>query len=217
MQRTVLRVLPAAVLSAALAAPIATSADAAGTVPAAQSAAAQMTSLTLRVHGCNGCVIQPVRAGDGSHAALWRGKKKAVRKGSVHWNVSQGHTVGMSFDIDDPKQVDLDFMTNIVIAYRGIKVGARVPPGVARHKSHANGCWAGTDRAAVTLRVRVERFPSLSDFPPVMHGYRIRPYVVRTRPFLRLFDGPDGTYSRGSRGTIGNQDAYFCSGSPVRR
>jgi len=175
------------------------------------------TSLTLLVHGCNGCRIQPVKAGDGSQQAVWRGRAKTVQKGHVHWNVWKGHTIGMSFDIDDPHQVFRDFKTDIVVAYRGIRIGGRVQAGVAKHKRRANACWAGTDQATVTLRVAVEQFPAVSAVPPVVHGYAIRPYFVRTRPFFRLFPGPGGRYSRASKGVTGNQDAYFCSGPAIRR
>jgi hypothetical protein len=211
-----LRLLIAAFLSLAVVSPAVTSAAGSVERTTRPAGAAKRTSLTLRVHGCDGCKIQPVKAGDGSQSALWRGKKKTVRNGVVRWSVTQRHTHGMSFDIVDPHAVALDFMTDIVMAYRGLAVGARVEAGVAKHKKRANACWAGTHRASVTLRVRVEQFPSMSDFPPSVPGYQIRPYAVRTKPFVRLFDGKGGTYSRASKGVTGNQDAYFCGGSVVR-
>ena len=92
-------------------------------------------------------------------------------------------------------------MPDIVVAYRGLAVGDRVPTGVAKHKTHATGCWAGTDKTSITLRVRVEHFPS-AGIPPPTKGFSIRPYFVKTRahypPFTRTFHGQ-----------IGNQDAYF--------
>jgi hypothetical protein len=122
----------------------------------------------------------------------------------------------MSFDIFDPGAVALDFMTDIVVAYPGLDVGERVPAGFAKHRKQANACWAGTRRASVTLRVRVEQFPSMSEFPPQVSGYQIRPYLVRTKPFVRIFDGKGGAYSAARKGVTGNQDAYYCTGSVVR-
>ena len=176
---------------------------------APENVAGTNTVLILNVHHCGGCSVTPVKAGDGTVPAVWRGKTKKVRGGVVHWTVAVGHTVGMSFDIVDPNAVPLDSVTNIVVAYRGLDVGARVPAGVAARKKLANGCWAGTQRRSVTLRVRVEHFPGVSDLPPPVTGYRIRPYLVRTAAHLRVAGG--ARYSRAFHGTIGNQDAYFCA------
>src|SRR3954447_11405976 len=180
----------------------------AGETAASSARAARTTSLTLTVHGCDGCTVQPVRAGNAATVPVWRGKAKKVRNGSVHWKVSIRHTVGMSFDITDPDAVEIGAMPDIVVAYRGIAVGDRVPAGVAKHKKRANGCWAGTHSAAKTLRVRVERFQATSAFPPPVKGFAIRPYFVKTRAHLRIATGKE--FDRTFHGAIGNQDAYFC-------
>jgi hypothetical protein len=159
------------------------------------------------VRGCDGCTITPVDAGP--TGTVWTGKTKKVRAGAVHWRVARRHTIGMSFNIVDPNAVALDFMTNIVIAYRGLQLGERVEHRVAAHKKRANGCWAGTHKPTVKLRVRVEQFPSLSDFPPPVAGYAIRPYLIRTARHIPIAGGP--AFSNGTHGVIGNQDAYFCS------
>jgi hypothetical protein len=170
-------------------------------------AGVRTTVLTLAVRGCEGCSITPVDAGPAG--SVWTGRTKEVRAGSVHWRVALRHTTGMSFNIVDPGAVALDFMTNIVIAYRGLQVGERVEHRVAAHKRRANGCWAGTRKPAVKLRVRVEQFPSLSDLPPVVMGYAIRPYLRRTARHVPLAGG--AAFSAADHGVIGNQDAYFCS------
>jgi hypothetical protein len=201
MYRPALRILTAAAMTAA----------AFAAVPAADGhprAAVRTTSLTLLVHGCDGCTIQPVRAGNGTTTAVWRGRAKKVRNGSVRWTLSLGHTVGMSFDISDPDAVNVGAIPDIVVAYRGIAVGDRVPAGVARHKKRANGCWAGSDRTSVTIHVRVERFRTTSAYPPPVKGFSIRPYFVKTRAHLRLASGTE--FSTTFHGAIGNQDAYFC-------
>ena len=191
-----LRILTAAALTSAVFA----------VVPAVDvhaQAAARTTSLTLIVHGCEGCMVQPVRAIAGMSVPVWRGKIKKVGNGSVQWKVATRRTVGMSFDISDPNAVNVGAIPNIVVAYRGIAVGDRVPAGVAKHKRHATGCWAGTQQASITLRVRVEQFPATSGFPPPVKGFSIRPYFVKTRAHLP-------PYTRTFHGQIGNQDAYFC-------
>jgi hypothetical protein len=162
MYRIALRILTAAALTGAVAVAPAVAPIAAPAGDAAAGAGPR-TTLTLVVHRCHGCAITPVKAGDGSAPALWQGRTKKVRHGAVHWTMATRHTVGMSFNIVDHHAVALDFMTNIVVAYRGLDVGTRVPAGVAAHKKRANGCWAGTRKASVTLRVRVERFPA----PPI--------------------------------------------------
>jgi hypothetical protein len=58
---------------------------------------------------------------------------------------------------------------------------------MSRRKKWGNGCWAGTRKAVVALRVRVEQFKTVSAFPPVVHGYTIRPYLIRTRSHLPVF------------------------------
>jgi hypothetical protein len=186
----------------------ATAAAAAGEIPATSTRAVKTTSLTLMVHGCDGCTVQPVRAGITATTPVWRARTKKVRGGSVHWTVSVRHTVGMSFDISDPNAVNVGAMPDIVVAYRGLAVGDRVLAGVARHKKRANGCWAGTQKAAITLRVRVERFRTTSAFPPPVKGFSIRPYFVKTRAHLRIATGME--YDQTFHGAIGNQDAYFC-------
>jgi hypothetical protein len=209
MYRHALRILTGITLTTTLTATLtATLTTAASSVDPAVDAHAQATarttSLTLIVHGCDGCIVQPVRATQATpEIPVWRGKMKRVRNGSVHWNVATRRTVGMSFDINDPNAVNVGAMPDIVVAYRGIAVGDRVPAGVAKHKKHATGCWAGTHKPSITLRVRVEQFPATSGFPPPVKGFSIRPYFVKTRahfpPFTRTFHGQ-----------IGNQDAYFC-------
>jgi hypothetical protein len=196
MYRHAVRILAAAALTTA----------AFAVVPAVDGhaqAAARTTSLTLVVHGCEGCAVQPVRAIAGTPVPVWRGKIKKVRNGSVHWKVATRRTVGMSFDISDPNAVNVGAIPDIVVAYRGIAVGERVPAGVAKHKKRATGCWAGTHKASITLRVRVERFPATSAFPPPVKGFSIRPYFAKTRAHLPPYTG---TF----HGQIGNQDAYFC-------
>ena len=130
MYRTILRLLTAAALASAATVPP----TAAPAVDAPEGAAG-MTTLTLLVHACDGCSITPVQAGDGSAPALWQGRTKKVRHGAVRWKVATRHTLGMSFNIVDFDGVALDSMTNIVVAYRGLKVGARVPNGVAATRS----------------------------------------------------------------------------------
>ncbi len=208
-RRAAQAVVAALVLTATAAAvPAGASASAEGTPATSARAAVRTTSLTLTVRGCDGCTIQPVRAGNTSTTPVWRGKTKKVRNGAVHWTVSMRHTVGMSFDISDPTAVNVGAIPDVVVAYRGLAVGDRVPAGVARHKKSASGCWAGTRKAAITLRVRVERFRTASAFPPLVQGYSIRPYLVRTRAHLRLASGM--MYGPTFHGAIGNQDAYFC-------
>jgi hypothetical protein len=211
--RRALRLLTALSLTGALVVPADQQAEAG--VNAAASPGPATTRLTLRVHGCEGCTIQPVQATDGSKPA-WRGKAKTVQDGLVHWKTAQRRTTGMSFDMFDPNAVALDFMTDIVVAYPGLDVGERVPASFAKHQKRANACWAGSQRASVTLRVRVERFPSMSEFPPQVSGYQIRPYLAWTKPFVRHFDGKGGTYTLADKGVTGNQDAYYCLGSTVR-
>jgi hypothetical protein len=210
-RRRAARVAVAALLLAATGAGAAVPAGAsapAGETAAWSARAARTTSLTLTVHGCDGCTIQPVRAGNGTTVPVWRGKTKKVRNGSAHWKVTIRHTVGMSFDINDPDAVNIGVMPDIVVAYRGLAVGDRVPAGVAKHKKKANGCWSGTHKAQVNLRVRVERFRATSAFPPPVKGFSIRPYFVRTRAHLRISGGR--MYTRTFHGAIGNQDAFFC-------
>ena len=175
MRRRALRILTVASLTA-------TAFAAVPAVDGHAQAAVRKTTLTLKVNGCDGCVVQPVRAtfGTTTEVPVWRGKMKKVRNGSVHWTVATRRTVGMSFDINDPKAVNVGAIPDIVVAYRGIAVGDRVPAGVAKHKKRATGCWAGTHKTSITLRVRVEQFPATSAFPPPVQGFSIRPFFIKT-------------------------------------
>ncbi len=81
--------------------------------------------------------------------------------------------------------------------------------GCRRSEEVGQRLLGGHDEAVGDPARPVEHFRGVSDLPPPVTGYRIRPYLVRTAAHLRIAGG--ARYSRTFHGTIGNQDAYFCA------
>jgi hypothetical protein len=125
-----------------------------------------------------------------------------VRDGRATFVLPAARTKGLSFEIYAPWDNACDCNTNIVTRYRGINRGERLPDTVARHKRKAEGCWAGTNASRFTMTVHVARFKARQlDGQPghVMRAY-LNPQVASIAPMTRTF-----------KGTLGNQDAFYCT------
>jgi hypothetical protein len=161
----------------------------------------QQTTLVLKVPTCPRCTIDLTRAISG-HQTVWRSKNHHVRDGRVTFVLPTARTKGLSFEIYAPWDNACDCNTNIVTRYRGVAPGQRLSDTVARHKLKAEGCWAGTNASKVTMTVHVARFRARQlngDPGHVMRAY-LDPQVASIAPMTRAF-----------KGTLGNQDAFYCT------
>jgi hypothetical protein len=161
----------------------------------------QQTTLVLQVPSCPKCTIDLTRAISG-HQKVWRSKNHHVRNSRVTFVLPTARTKGLSFEISAPWDNACDCNTNIVTRYRAINPGDRLPDTVARHKLKAEGCWAGTTARTFTMTVHVARFKAtqINGQPGhVMRAY-LNPQVASIAPMTRAFQG-----------TLGNQDAFYCT------
>lgn len=171
------------------------------TLSAAGRGSVPTTRIRLRVRSCAHCPVMLMQAVPEPDGHVWRTRQHRVRDGWVAFTVPTRRTVGMSIDLD-PRWSKFEAHTNVVIRYAHARVGQRIDVATARHKRRAEGCWAGTTAAKVTLRVRVVKFP-FTDYAG-NKGYAPRAWLVRTHagvpPMVRTTEG-----------AIGNQDAFYCT------
>jgi hypothetical protein len=107
----------------------------------------------------------------------------------------------MSFELR-PRWSTADWITNVVTRYAHERVGRHVSAETAAHKQRAYGCWAGTSRRHVTLRVRAVKFPNRDvEGDP---GYALRAWFAVSQPSMNPAVITDN-------GSIGNQDAFYCN------
>jgi hypothetical protein len=168
---------------------------------AATSAAAgrPTTLLVLRVDRCPHCPAYVQQALD--DGTYWTSRTHRVRAGHVRLRVPTHRTHGMTF-ILNPRWANVtNAATNVVTRYANTQVGDRVSNRVAKDKRRATACWAGTDARRVRMVVRAVRFRG----PAVEggQGYALRAWFQPMRSATPY-------WSRTYRGSLGNQDAYFC-------
>jgi hypothetical protein len=108
----------------------------------------------------------------------------------------------MSFDVRAPWAKGTDAVPNAVTAYAGHQVGSAVSVEEARSASHAAGCWAGTSEATEDLSFAVDRVRTKS-----ATGAKVVTPLVYASPTLSSWNPIVKTF----HGTIGNQDAFYCT------
>ncbi len=168
----------------------------------AQRQAAPRTSLTLVVRGCDRCSVQLVHAIDGEAEHVWTSHRRRV--GPDHrlvFHVLTSRTHGLSFVLDAPWAGNTGAVPNMVTRYAGHRVGTVVHRPGARHARRAEGCWAGTGAGAARLTFRVDRVRVRT-----VDGHRAKAPLAYSRHTLPSWQPMVRTY----RGTIGNQDAFYC-------
>jgi hypothetical protein len=106
-----------------------------------------------------------------------------------------------------PWQGDTGAVPNLVTRYRGHSVGQRVTVTEARAGRYAEGCWAGTNADSVRLDFAVTRLRATTLTGAPTHiplGYATHT-LSSWKPMVKTY-----------RGTIANQDAFYCTRSPAR-
>lgn len=167
---------------------------------AAARAPQQLTHIHLRVKYCPRCPVYLQQAFRGD-VSSWTSQTHRVRYGRVQFTVPTRRTHGMSF-VFNPRWANVtNARTNVVTRYAHTQVGDYISNRVAKRKHRATGCWAGTNERRVHLLVRAVKFrgPALGGGP----GHALRAWF---RPMTESTPYWQRTY----RGSIGNQDAYFC-------
>ena len=193
-----LRILTAAALTSAVFA----------VVPAVDvhaQAAARTTSLTLIVHGCEGCMVQPVRAIAGMSVPVWRGKIKRRsgmarcsgrwRPGAPSGRLSTSATPTRSTSAPYPTSWWPTAASPWATGCRRESPSTRgTPLAAGRAPSRPRSlCGSGSSSSPLPLVSRRRSRASPSALTSSRQGPTCPPY---TRTF---------------HGQIGNQDAYFLS------
>ena len=186
---------------------LATSVFAATTLLAPAAMAANTTTITFNVVGCDGCTIQPAQWLKGKSGAPYEGKTVTVVNGVATATVPTSKTKGMSFNFTAPWAVNQNALQNIVIQYKGVPAGTQPTRAEALDSTKASGCWAGAKSGNVTIQINVGRV-TMEGFPAsVGKGPYPLVYVVPPIASQKVFQP---TY----KGTIGNQQgALPCSSS----
>ena len=165
-------------------------------------AAASRTIVSLRVKTCRHCPVYLQQAlTDGTY---WKSPVHHVRGGRATFTVATRRTHGMSFVLDPRWANVTDAVTNVVTRYAGMSPGQRISNAKAAHEKRGTACWAGTSSHRVSLVVRAVKFKAKALGGGPGHALRawFNPMTTGTAPLMRTW-----------RGTLGNQDAYYCSAS----
>lgn len=187
--------------AAALATTAQTDAHAASSTSPAR-ASTPHTRLHVHVAGCDRCSIALQQAVSG-HLRAWTSKPHVV--GSDHvttFTMRTAHTHGLSFVIRAPWEGNTGAVTNIVTRYRSQQVGDAVTFKEARHGRRAEGCWAGTTLGTARLDFRVARVAARTlDGKPTQIPLAYASHSLSSwKPMVTTF-----------KGTLGNQDAFWCT------
>lgn len=178
---------------------------AAGIGIAAPASATGTTEVTLVVRGCEGCTVGMVRAlsTDGnvkpSRPQFWEGGSAKVSNGRVAFSIPTDITSGVSFTISAPWEGNTGRVSNIILG-DGAQGGQRLTATQAKDRRRATACWAGTSAAMVTIRVSVARVKVQGIGGPATAA------LVWANPSVSTTGPLDST----EKGTLGNQDAYYC-------
>ncbi len=176
-------------------------------VTAPPAAAEDMTTITMKVTGCDRCSITPVQALNAGtqQASVWTGTTVKVKGGRAVFTVPTSKTVGMSFNLVARWPVDIDAVPVIVTQYEGYQPGQRVTKRKAKAAKQATACWAGTASPAVTLRVTVRRVW----LPGMEVGTKTKVPLAWMVPTAEAA----GSFGQAVKGTIAQQEAWYCSPS----
>jgi hypothetical protein len=199
-----------AVLATITAATLATTAqgDAHAATGGAGAAQPAKTALHLHFTGCDHCSVQLQHAVTGK-SDVWT--SKAQRIGPDHsavFRVRTSRTHGLSFVLRAPWAGGTDAVPNIVTRYAGHDVDSAISRDVARHARRAQGCWAGTGLKRVRLDFHVARVKATTvDGHPTQIPLADATHTMSSwKPTVKAY-----------RGTIGNQDAFYCTKPPTTK
>lgn len=172
--------------------------------PPAQ-AADPTTTITFRVTGCEGCVLQGATTPETGD--VYNAPKARVQGGVATVTVPTAETVGMYFSVDAPWKVLINAQPLLVFQYKGQPAGGRTTRPQAMASKRASACWAGTTAPTVELRVVVHRvrMPAFDPGGTAKTTQVPMAYVVPTQaaltPFWPLVKGVLATQNSVACGT----------------
>ncbi|HET7066179.1 MAG TPA: hypothetical protein VFI21_01105 [Nocardioides sp.] len=199
-----------AVLATLAAATLATTAQDQAHAATDNGAGASAARTTLRLHftGCDRCSVQLQHAVNGK-PHVWT--SKAQRIGSDHtavFHLPTSRTQGLSFVLRAPWEGNTGAVSNIVTRYAGYHIDSVVDRDAARHAQKAQGCWAGTGLDRVRLDFHVARVDAKT-----LDGRATQIPLVYATHTMSSWKPTVTTF----KGTIGNQDAFYCTRPPMTK
>jgi hypothetical protein len=159
------------------------------------------TRLRIHVTGCNRCTLALQHAVT-DRQQVWTSRPQRIGSDEVAtFRILRSRTHGLSFVLHAPWEGNTGAVPNVVTRYRGRTVGAAVTVAEARGGGYAEGCWAGTHHRSVHLRFHVARVPATTlSGKPTEIPLAYATYTMSSwKPMVKTY-----------RGTIGNQDAFYC-------
>jgi hypothetical protein len=166
------------------------------------------TRLHIHVTGCDRCSVQLQHAVNGK-LNVWTSKEQRI--GSDHnavFHLRTSRTHGLSFVVRAPWEGNTGAVENIVTRYAGQAVDSGVGRHSARHAQKAQGCWAGTRLDDVRLDFHVARVAAKT-----LDGHPTQIPLAYATHTMSSWKPTVKTY----KGTIGNQDAFYCSKPPTTK
>lgn len=172
----------------------------------AEQAAETRTQLTFTVEDCEGCEIQLTSAlgtiaeANAGEVDIWNSKTRAVKDGSVTFDIQTKRTWGMSVAVHAPWEGNTGYRTTVAWRYSGNLQGDTVTEEQAVTKERASACWEGVRRRSVTVPLVVEevevrgqekRVPGSIAFVPTTQSW--------LHPMREVQDG-----------VLGSQDVNIC-------
>jgi len=169
------------------------------------TAPATVTTVVITVQGCpKGCRIFAEQDGTATHplASPWQ-ISALVSNGRVTLKVPVAKTRGLHFAVGCPGDTcnSSNAQPVVVMRYRGIAVGATVTDAVARTRTQASPCWAGSTSATAAFTLHVTAFPD-QIFDRKAHS--IRAWMSPQAAVVT------GTWFDTYRGGLGTQDIVPC-------
>lgn len=151
-------------------------------------AATQMTTITMSVTGCEGCVIVPATTPAGA-TDIYNGPRTKVRNGVATIVVPTAQTAGMYFGIEPSWKSMINAQPLIVFQYKGAAGGGTVTRAEAMSYKKASACWAGTTNSSTSLEVVVRRvwMPAFNPGKPASRTQVPLAWVVPTQKALAPF------------------------------
>lgn len=118
----------------------------------------KMTTLTVKLKGCEGCHLE-AWSNDGSSTG-WH-KRSKISGGKAVFKMPTIRTHGMAFTIDTPDRRSAaggNAASMVVMRYTSVPVGKNIWPLDAVNKTRGHSCWVGTNRTAATIKFELFKF-----------------------------------------------------------
>ena len=168
------------------------------------NAAPPITTLTLKIPNCEGCVIGLTSVMASDYEDLWSSPERKVLNGEVMFKVPADRTAGLSIGVAAPWEGAVPAHTIVALRYKGYAVDDKVSYSDIKTAKKASGCWAGTTEPEATLKVIVKKVTVMGNMGPVKGSIA---FAKHTQPYLepmqRTFDG-----------VLAAQDVFGCGPGP---